>query len=177
MFWCIPCLYIVGVGGQHSSQIVSISRWWGLCPEGWRGYRFGSMVEVSKTARIVRTCMIQRYWWGSSRSSWSPSSTGWSSGRCHCEDHHHIWVRVASLRFLYLGRDNIEGNAGLLDQVLALQWIQENIIMFGNQRITLFSGMRTSSCLGVTTRGSLSSQVGEHHRVWGWQPEDHTLLR
>ena len=53
-----------------------------------------------------------------------------------------IHCRVASLGFLYLGTEKVEGNAGLLDQVLAMQWIKNNIIMFGGdpERITLFSG-------------------------------------
>ena len=57
-----------------------------------------------------------------------------------------IQYRVASLGFLYLGDQEdgggVRGNAGLLDQVMALRWIKDNIIMFGGDpdRITLFSG-------------------------------------
>ena len=59
---------------------------------------------------------------------------------------------MASLGFLYLGKEKVDGNAGLLDQVLAMQWIKKNIIMFGGDpdRITLFSGLSgvlsTSHC-------------------------------
>ena len=53
-----------------------------------------------------------------------------------------LQYRVASLGFLYLGSEGIEGNQGLLDQRLALQWIQKNAKQFGGNpnNITLFSG-------------------------------------
>ena len=54
-----------------------------------------------------------------------------------------IQYRVASLGFLFLDQDDVLGNTGLLDQVMALSWIKKNIIMFGGDpdRITLFSGL------------------------------------
>lgn len=48
--------------------------------------------------------------------------------------------RVAALGFLYLGRPEAPGNAGLFDQLMALQWIADNIEQFGGdpKRVTLF---------------------------------------
>lgn len=33
--------------------------------------------------------------------------------------------------FLSLQNDSIPGNAGMLDMILALEWVQENIVWFG----------------------------------------------
>lgn len=48
--------------------------------------------------------------------------------------------RLQSFGFLFLDRPEAPGNQGLYDQVLALEWIQQNIVYFGgdSQRITLF---------------------------------------
>lgn len=48
--------------------------------------------------------------------------------------------RVSALGFLYLGRPEAPGNAGLFDQLLALQWISDNIEQFGGdpKRVTIF---------------------------------------
>nr|CAH7718225.1 unnamed protein product [Callosobruchus chinensis] len=54
--------------------------------------------------------------------------------------------RVASLGFLYFGTSDVPGNAGMFDQMMALQWIkkishfQDNIAQFGGNpnNITLF---------------------------------------
>lgn len=48
--------------------------------------------------------------------------------------------RVASLGFLYLDNADAPGNAGMMDQVLALRWVQDNIRFFGGNpnNVTLF---------------------------------------
>lgn len=51
--------------------------------------------------------------------------------------------RLASLGFLYLGGEGgVVGNAGLLDQRMAIKWVKDNIRTFGGNpnNITLFSG-------------------------------------
>ncbi|CAD0198627.1 unnamed protein product [Chrysodeixis includens] len=42
--------------------------------------------------------------------------------------------RVDALGFLSLGTEDVPGNAGLKDQVLALKWVQNNIHVFGGDR-------------------------------------------
>lgn len=48
--------------------------------------------------------------------------------------------RVSALGFLYFGRPDAPGNAGLFDQLMALQWINDNIDQFGGDpnRVTIF---------------------------------------
>jgi acetylcholinesterase len=48
--------------------------------------------------------------------------------------------RVASLGFLYFDCADVPGNAGLFDQLMALQWVKDNIRAFGGNadNITLF---------------------------------------
>ena len=47
--------------------------------------------------------------------------------------------RLGPLGFLSLGNEEIPGNAGMLDQVAALQWVQANIDRFGGDpgKVTL----------------------------------------
>uniref|UniRef100_A0A6G1SKY2 Acetylcholinesterase n=1 Tax=Aceria tosichella TaxID=561515 RepID=A0A6G1SKY2_9ACAR len=51
-----------------------------------------------------------------------------------------INYRISALGFLYFARPDAPGNAGLFDQLLALQWINDNIDQFGGDpaRVTIF---------------------------------------
>ncbi|KAJ2943978.1 hypothetical protein O0L34_g8300 [Tuta absoluta] len=48
--------------------------------------------------------------------------------------------RVASLGFLFFDTPDVPGNAGLFDQLMALQWVKDNIAYFGGNphNVTLF---------------------------------------
>ena len=38
---------------------------------------------------------------------------------------------MASLGFLYFDTEDVPGNAGMFDQLMALQWVKDNIAQFG----------------------------------------------
>ncbi|XP_061638420.1 acetylcholinesterase-like [Phyllopteryx taeniolatus] len=58
--------------------------------------------------------------------------------------------RLGPLGFLALPDNNIRGNAGLLDQRLALQWVANNIVAFGGDpsQVTIFGESAGSASVG-----------------------------
>nr|XP_039252972.1 uncharacterized protein LOC120330182 [Styela clava] len=74
--------------------------------------------------------------------------------------------RIGALGFLYSGDGEAAGNFGLLDQNMALEWLQENIEFFGGDKtsITLFGDDDSSKMVGyqsvnVLNDGSMFSRV------------------
>jgi carboxylesterase type B len=89
--------------------------------------------------------------------------------------------RVGSLGFLSTGDDVIPGNYGLWDQILALQWVQENIAAFGGDpdRVTIYGqsagGFSTSSLfLSPQANGLFQAVIAESGAMllqWTYQPK------
>lgn len=52
--------------------------------------------------------------------------------------------------FLSTEDDVIPGNYGLKDQVMALRWVQKNIVKFGGDpgQVTIFGGSSSGACVG-----------------------------
>lgn len=46
-----------------------------------------------------------------------------------------ISYRLGPLGFLSTGDDNMSGNFGLKDQVLAMKWVKKNIVKFGGKSL------------------------------------------
>ncbi|XP_019641907.1 PREDICTED: cholinesterase 1-like [Branchiostoma belcheri] len=69
--------------------------------------------------------------------------------------------RVGPLGFLCTGTDDAPGNMGLTDQLLALQWVQDNIPSFGGDasRVTIFGHSAGASSVGFHLLSPASRNV------------------
>jgi len=69
--------------------------------------------------------------------------------------------RVASLGFLYFGTSDVPGNAGLFDQMMALQWVRDNIAAFGGNpdNVTLFGESAGAVSVSMHLLSPLSRSV------------------
>lgn len=95
--------------------------------------------------------------------------------------------RVASLGFLYFGTSDVPGNAGLFDQMMAMQWIRDNIAAFGGNpnNITLFGESAGAVSVSLHLLSPLSRnlfsqaimQSGSPTAPWALISREESLLR
>ena len=73
--------------------------------------------------------------------------------------------RQGPFGFLCLGTEEVPGNQGLWDQILALQWVQANIAAFGGDpdRVTLVGEGSGSACVSLHLVSRVSA--GLFHRA------------
>ena len=69
--------------------------------------------------------------------------------------------RLANLGFMYLETSDVPGNSGLYDQLLALQWIKDNIAFFGGNpnSITLMGHSAGAAAVGMHLISPLSQNL------------------
>ena len=69
--------------------------------------------------------------------------------------------RVANLGFMYLGTGDVPGNSGLFDQLLAFQWIHDNIAFFGGNpnNITLMGESAGAAAISMHLLSPLSRNL------------------
>jgi acetylcholinesterase len=98
-----------------------------------------------------------------------------------------IQYRVASLAFLYFDTEDVPGNAGMFDQLMALQWVKDNIEQFGGNpnNITLM-GESAGACsvslhlLSPLSRHLFSQAIMQSASAtvpWGVITKEESLLR
>ena len=95
--------------------------------------------------------------------------------------------RVASLGFLYFDTEDVPGNAGLFDQLMALQWIKDNIAQFGGNpdSITIFGESAGAVSVSLHLLSPLSRnlfnqaimQSASAMAPWGVITKEESLMR
>ena len=95
--------------------------------------------------------------------------------------------RVASMGFLYFDTEDVGGNAGMFDQLMALQWVHDNIAQFGGNpdNITLFGesagGVSVSlHLLSPLSRNLFSQAIMQSASAivpWGIITQEEAILR
>ena len=72
-----------------------------------------------------------------------------------------IQYRVASLGFLFFDTEDVPGNAGMFDQIMALQWIKDNIDSFGGNpnNITLVGNEAGAASISLHLLSPLSRNL------------------
>lgn len=88
-----------------------------------------------------------------------------------------INYRLEALGFASLGNNIMPGNYGMMDQVLALEWVQHNVRAFGgnSKQVTLFGASAGSSSISLHLVSPLSNglfhraimQSGSYYSTWG----------
>lgn len=72
-----------------------------------------------------------------------------------------IQYRVASLAFLYFDTEDVPGNAGMFDQLMAIQWVRDNIARFGGnpENITLMGESAGAASVSLHLLSPLSRNL------------------
>ena len=95
--------------------------------------------------------------------------------------------RLGSFGFLSTGDGRIKGNFGMKDQVMALQWVKDNIASFGGDpdRVTIFGESAGAASVGYHMLSDLSKdlfqrailQSGSPLAPWAFLTTDQAKLR
>lgn len=95
--------------------------------------------------------------------------------------------RLASLGFLYFDTAEVPGNAGMMDQVMALEWVRDNIAAFGGNpdNVTIFgesAGAVSTSLhlLSPLSRDLFSQSIMQSASAivhWGIVTKEESILR